>query len=307
MSANSTGRNEPLEVEKSGVSHQVVLDDDVHTSQRPTDMSIRRYNRRMGVTAEETPHDITFRPGLVQLYSPPMQRQRWGEAQVLPRINWGDLFFDLYYVAATYNVSNIIVKQPDPEGMLYAAGTFLPLMTFWMEKTIYDGRFATAGDDVFHRLYNTVQLCVLGLAVLHVRPVEIMANSVEHNSMLIFCCTLIAERVLAIGLYMDLYFRGVGQRVIKKVAIQTSVRMIPQIALYTVAAAIAAIELNSENGVISNRRLAEETDLTSKDLLGTATTAVPILLVLVGYLVSLVQLVITIVCCFPGGGRHKDK
>ena len=34
------------------------------------------------------------------LYSRPVQRQRWGEEQPHPHTNWGDTFFDLFYVAA---------------------------------------------------------------------------------------------------------------------------------------------------------------------------------------------------------------
>jgi hypothetical protein len=31
----------------------------------------------------------------------PIQRQRWGDTQVLPHTDWGDLFFDLFYVVST--------------------------------------------------------------------------------------------------------------------------------------------------------------------------------------------------------------
>jgi hypothetical protein len=37
-------------------------------------------------------------------YLPPIQRQRWGEDQDLPHIDWGDLFFDLFYVGAAFNL-----------------------------------------------------------------------------------------------------------------------------------------------------------------------------------------------------------
>ena len=296
------------DTERSGIVHRVNLEDDLHKSQRPNEESMRRMKRRMGVTAEDTPHDVSFRPGLVQLYSPPMQRQRWGETQVLPRVNWGDLFFDLFYVAATYNVSNIIIQQPDAEGILYATGTFLPLMGFWTEKVFYDGRFAVREDDVFHRLYTAAQLCVLGLAVLHTRPVDIMSNSAENSSMFIFSLCLVLERILAIGLYVELYFKGVGQQVIRNVARMTSARMMPQIAVYLGATVIAGVEFWSDDGVLSNRRLAEEsTDKTSLAFESPETTFVPILLCLGGYVMYVANLIVTVVCCFPGGGRHKDQ
>jgi hypothetical protein len=31
---------------------------------------------------------------------PPKQRQKWGDTQILPHVNWGDLFFDLFYVVS---------------------------------------------------------------------------------------------------------------------------------------------------------------------------------------------------------------
>jgi len=37
-------------------------------------------------------------------YNPPIQRQRWDEEQRLPHVNWGDLFFDLFYVGAAFNL-----------------------------------------------------------------------------------------------------------------------------------------------------------------------------------------------------------
>lgn len=50
-------------------------------------------------------NEVSYHPSTLQLYAPPRQRQEWGQHQILPRVNWGDLFFDLFYVAAAYNVS----------------------------------------------------------------------------------------------------------------------------------------------------------------------------------------------------------
>jgi hypothetical protein len=58
-----------------------------------------------GIIVDGTPFDVSFHPGRLVLYARPRQRQNWDDTQVLPRVNWGDLFFDLYYVAAAYNVS----------------------------------------------------------------------------------------------------------------------------------------------------------------------------------------------------------
>ena len=37
---------------------------------------------------------------MMPLYSHPKQRQRWGDTQLHPHTNWGDVFFDLFYVSA---------------------------------------------------------------------------------------------------------------------------------------------------------------------------------------------------------------
>jgi hypothetical protein len=76
--------------------------------------------------------ETSFRPKRIRLYSPPHQRQKWGETQCLPRVNWGDLFFDLFFVGATYQVSLIVGEDPSLTGILYAAGTFLPLMGMYV-------------------------------------------------------------------------------------------------------------------------------------------------------------------------------
>jgi hypothetical protein len=68
-----------------------------------TTTAISPHHRRSSITPD--PFEVSYHPGGFQLYRPPKQRQRWGQQQVLPRVNWGDLFFDLFYVAAAYNVS----------------------------------------------------------------------------------------------------------------------------------------------------------------------------------------------------------
>jgi hypothetical protein len=37
--------------------------------------------------------DVSYTPTAFQMYAPPRQRQEWGQKQILPRVNWGDLFF----------------------------------------------------------------------------------------------------------------------------------------------------------------------------------------------------------------------
>jgi hypothetical protein len=53
---------------------------------------------------EPSPHSSSdadhHRSLRVPWYCPPVQRQHWDDDQVLPHINWGDMFYDLFYIAA---------------------------------------------------------------------------------------------------------------------------------------------------------------------------------------------------------------
>ena len=60
------------------------------------------------------------------MYSLPRQMQKWNEKQHLPHVNWGDLFFDLFYVAAAYNLGALLKADPTPRGLLYFFALFLP-------------------------------------------------------------------------------------------------------------------------------------------------------------------------------------
>ena len=73
------------ELEPPVEDYEYQHDDPLTESERLTS----RIARRTNVTAEAAPYDISYRPGRVLLYSPPRQRQRWNDTQVLPRVNWG--------------------------------------------------------------------------------------------------------------------------------------------------------------------------------------------------------------------------
>ena len=101
-------------------------------------------------------------------------------------MNWGDLFFDLFYVAAAYNLSYIIKTDTNFEGLLYFCGCFFATFyNFWQNKLFYDARFQE-GDDILHVLIEILQLCCLALAVLHIRPVKYMSHGSEDVSMFAF-------------------------------------------------------------------------------------------------------------------------
>lgn len=256
-------------------------------------------SRRLNVTAEKAPFDLSYRPSRVLLYSPPRQRQKWGDAHVLPRVNWGDIFFDLFYVGATYNVSNIIVDSPNKEGLLYAAGTFLPIMGIWSQKTHYDARYVTEAD-VYHRFLSVFYFVVLAVAISHIRPVQTLANASGETSMFVFSLMLVVDRLFALTLYAEVYFKGVGQRSIKQASFRDALCHSVCLPFYVAALIIAAVEFFGD-GTAGDRRLAGTVEVTT-----TETTNIPIYLCLLGYVGGLIAYGLYVIFGLPGGGRHKE-
>lgn len=223
-----------------------------------------------------------------------------------------DLFFDLFYVAATYNVSNIVVVNPDRYGLLYAAGAFFPVMSIWSTKTFYDARYVTE-SDLCHRLLNVVLLTILAVAVLDIRPVAILSDPANESSMFVFALMLVMERILVLVLYLELYFRGVGQKAIKAATKREIFFANICLPFYLAAAVISAVEYYGDGGkgdrLLADASAEKETASTYDSSYGSSsgeTTHVPIVLCLAGFVTGLVAFGLNVIFCFPGGGLHKE-
>ena len=140
----------------------------------------------------------------VPLYARPRQRQRWDESQVLPHVNWGDLYFDLFYVAAAYNLSHAFKDSPNGEGFLYFLTAYLPVFQIWNEKLVYDSRYCP-DDNLFHRSLEVFHLCILGTGIWNIQPCYIMSNTVDNPTMMIFAGSLMVDAAFYGYLYIDIY------------------------------------------------------------------------------------------------------
>jgi hypothetical protein len=272
--------------------------------------------RRTGVTAEAAPYDISYRPGRIMLYSPIRQRQKWGDTQVLPRTNYGDLFFDLFYVAATYNVSFILVDQVSGTGLLYAMGTFLPVMGIWMDKMFFDSRFVYE-DDLFHRLFQICILVVLATAVLHIRSVEVMSHPATHVSMFVFGILLVLSKVLVLARSLEIYWFGLGQtQILKTVVVRDMRKVLISGGMYLAAAIVAGMDYYGNRGRDggSARRGLADTAVTEDEIYAdyestssSGVNHIPISLCLAGFLFEQILFAVFIVFFAPAGGRHKER
>lgn len=257
--------------------------------------------------------DLSYHPGLVALFSPPLQRQKWGDTQILPRVNWGDLFFDLFYVAAAYNVGNILVDSPTATGALYFLGTFIPVMNLWLEKVYYDCRYVV-GDDLFHRFFEVAVLLALSTAVLHIRPVAIMSNSADYVDMFAFALALLLGSLLNLFRYTEAYFFGKGQmQVIKQCSTRDIRQGLIAFSFYLAAVIFAGIQYYSDSkgteateasSYTDDHRFLAEVETSSYSTYNT--TNVPIYLCLFGPIAIYICQCVLVWFFFPGDGSHKE-
>jgi hypothetical protein len=64
----------------------------------------------------------------VPFYARPKQRQRWDDTQMQPHVNWGDLFWDLFYVSAAYNLAAALKESLN---LVRSSQVSSVLMLYW--------------------------------------------------------------------------------------------------------------------------------------------------------------------------------
>ena len=157
--------------------------------------------------------DHDHHSGRIPFYAYPRQRQRWGEAQILPHINWGDLFFDLFYVAAAYNLGTLLMSTLTPSlydrGIVYFIGVFGPLYNCWESKLVYESRYSVG--DYAHQILEVIRVFLISISVLHIKSIELMADP-KSAEMLGFSFGMFAESLIRIGLKIELICVGQGDR-----------------------------------------------------------------------------------------------
>ena len=178
-------------------------------------------------------------------YAPPVQRQRWGADQSLPHVNWGDLFFDLFYVAAAYNLGGMLISaltpQDWPRGLIYYVGIFGPLYNTWETATYYESRYTKV--DYAHRLFDIIRYMFVSTAVLHIKPLDLLSDPRSLEA-LIFVSAILLESIMHLGLNLELYYKGRGDRAAIRNHTWTKIKfqLLPTIAMYTAATIVATVQ-----------------------------------------------------------------
>ncbi|KAL3908305.1 MAG: hypothetical protein SGILL_008532 [Bacillariaceae sp.] len=152
-------------------------------------------------------------PVHIPFYDYPVQRQRWGDPQLLPHINWGDLFFDLFYVGIAYNLGTLLIsfltESEWRRGLVYFLGIFGPLYNMWERKMNYEARYMAL--DYAHRILEVVRVFLLGFAALHINSLTLLKDpkSIETFAL---CISIFLESMVHVGLKVELILVGRGDR-----------------------------------------------------------------------------------------------
>jgi len=244
-----------------------------------TSPNVRRNNRVSVYIGSAYAPDVKIR-----WFSPPRQLQKWGADQISPHTDWGNIFFDLFYVAGFFGMGSIIVYQPDWEGILYYASTFFSLYSLWHAKVWYDSKFSY-GDDIYHKIFEVTYLLALATAISYVAPVEKMSRPSEYQNTFGFSIALSAAQLMNILRYAECYCFGRGQQKNIKYECLRYMSMIScQMPFYIAAAIISGIAYYGSDEKRYLRALAEDTAGEEAAVCDdSAKQALPMLLCLCGY------------------------
>jgi len=250
-------------------------------------------------------------------WTPPKQRQRWGDEETLPHINWGDLFFDLFYVAAAYNLSLVLYNSLSAEGFVYFVGLFCPILLEWFQRTSFDARFVW-GDEPWHRFFEIMHLCALSLAVVHIRPVSIMSNP-QYQDMFGFSLGVMILAIMNIYRSIEIIVAVDGEKAAIQGEKKWVIGFLTQLAFYlaaTVKAGMAYYRGASADEYDHGHRGLESVAHACSRLLNlapgrdlaadTVQDHTPIILCICGGVGSIITLLITTFFFEEKNGGHKE-
>lgn len=175
-------------------------------------------------------------------YCPPVQRQLWEDEQVLPHVNWHDLFFDLAFVAAAYNLGIMLITTVNEHywqrGMMYLVAMFGSLYSIWESDMVYASRYTLV--DYSHRLAAIWRFLCVSFAVVSIKPIHLL-GATHGTETFVFCLSLLCESLLRFALNLELYLYGNGDRkaIQNQTKRETLCHVLPSAIAYTVATVVA--------------------------------------------------------------------
>jgi hypothetical protein len=189
-------------------------------------------------------HKNQHKSGFIPWYAPPMQRVFYGKPQVLPHVNWGDLFFDLFFVAAAYNLGAMLISAMNPDdwlrGLIYFVGIFGALYQTWYNDLAFSSRYTVL--DHVHRLIGGMKFFSVAIAIMFIKQLSFMSDPKSVET-LAFLIAIVSESIINLFLNVDVYFKAIGDRTPIEAHTKRMItnKHLPTLALYSIALALAAI------------------------------------------------------------------
>ena len=77
-------------------------------------------------------------------------------------------------------------------------------------QTFYESRYVT--NDYFHRFLDIVRYFCVGIAINNITPLHLYSNK-DSSDVLEFTLAMLVELMIAMGLCLELYYKGLGDKV----------------------------------------------------------------------------------------------
>lgn len=100
-----------------------------------------------------------------KLWEPPVLLVDWQKLNIERKTSWGELFYDLIFVAASTSVSDIFFDKLDFDGFYHFLVYWITFLTLWNKMNMYQTRFSA--DSLFHQAIVFIHMFGLLLMLHH--------------------------------------------------------------------------------------------------------------------------------------------
>jgi len=177
-------------------------------------------------------------------YTKPVQRQLWGDPHLVVHIGWNTLFFDLFYVAAAYNLGNTLISAMNEDqwvrGVVYILGIFGGIYNTFSRCMIYDSQFSV--HDYAHRLLEIVRIFLVSFVVLHIKSIELLMDPRSAESFAL-TTAMFFETLVHVFLNLELFYYAEGDTVaIKNQSLrELTTNLLPLSVVYLTASVVSGV------------------------------------------------------------------
>jgi low temperature requirement protein LtrA len=132
-----------------------------------------------------------------RLISPPSLHQDWGKEQAQRKVTWTELFFDLFYVVSSAQVTHLVIDHPDATYTGYFVLYYTVFWWTWIKHSMFVTRFKLDGF-VWDLLHLSYMIGVAGM-IIHADYPENYAR---------FAVGYVIAKVCYLSMHMSMFFHA---------------------------------------------------------------------------------------------------